>query len=146
MRISDSIEMGARYWGEELNSCTITTPQGSVQTLSVPVYGSRRVQPYREIRICYMHAWQRQHWASLYSAYGKKPYWEYYADYIRPLYEWQPEYLYELNERTEYIIRCLIDNVMPAATGRTEKPLPAGRYLDLLMEKGPETQLEAPKD
>lgn len=149
----------ALYWGEELNRCSITTPKGEQQVLTVPIYGARRQQPYREIRICNMHAWQRQHWAALYSAYGKKPYWEYYCDYIRPLYHTEYEYLYQLNEQTEYILRCLINNVMPA-TAPCNMPLApnavsaerielgeavtpekglCSHILDHIMEYGPET-------
>lgn len=138
----------AHYWGDELNRCTITTPKGEKQLLSVPIYGSRKQQAYRDIRICYMHAWQHQHWAALYSAYGKTPYWEYYADYIKPIYEEKPEYLWQLNERTEYILACLINNTPPSGPfppPQAEYPFPKTHaerakgkgILDLLMEYGP---------
>ena len=130
------------YWGGERNSCTITTPKGEKQVLTVPVYGSRKVQPVENIRICYMHAWQRQHWATLYSAYGKTPYWQYYADYIRPIYEKQPEFLVDLNNETNYILRCLIRNECPEAEAKTVEVLQVPGILDLLFEYGPETALK----
>lgn len=143
------------YWGGELNRCTITTKNGPM-LLSVPIYDSRKQQEVQDIRICYMHAWQRQHWAAIYSAYGKTPYFEYYADYIRPIYEKQPEWLVDLNDETAYILSCLIHNNSPYPALQPPFPPPLtllGRdngkdevkaiiqpnILDLLMEFGPVT-------
>ena len=106
--------------------------------LSVPIYDSRKQQEVQDIRICYMHAWQRQHWAAIYSAYGKTPYFEYYADYIRPIYEKQPEWLIDLNDETAYILSSLVHNQQPVAPQPIE-PIIRPNILDLLMEFGPET-------
>lgn len=125
------------YWGGELNRCTITTKNGPM-LLSVPIYDSRKQQEVQDIRICYMHAWQRQHWAAIYSAYGKTPYFEYYADYIRPLYERQPKWLVDLNDETAYILSSLVHNQQPVAPQPVE-PIIRPNILDLLMEYGPET-------
>lgn len=137
------------YWGGELNRCTITTKNGPM-LLSVPIQDAHKVkckmqsaeckveELVQDIRICYMHAWQRQHWAAIYSAYGKTPYFEYYADYIRPIYEKQPEWLVDLNDETAYILRCLIQNQRPQAV-QPVVPIIHPNILDVLMEYGPET-------
>lgn len=125
------------YWGGERNRCIITTPQGPL-TLSVPVYDSRKIQPIEDIRICYMHSWQHQHWSALYSAYGKTPYFDYYADYIRPVYEKQPKYLMDLNSETAYILECLLHNRRPAAEIELVEGIHHPHMLDLLFEYGPE--------
>lgn len=125
------------YWGGELNRCTITTKNGPM-LLSVPIYHSRKQQPVQDIEICYMHAWQRQHWTAIFSAYGKTPYFEYYADYIRPLYERQPKWLVDLNDETAYILSSLVHNQQPVAP-QTVEPIIRPNILDLLMEFGPET-------
>lgn len=125
------------YWGGELNRCTITTKNGPMM-LSVPIYHSRKQQPIEDIEICYMHAWQRQHWTAIFSAYGKTPYFEYYADYIRPLYERQPKWLVDLNDETAYILSSLVHNQQPAVPQPVE-PIIRPNILDLLMEHGPET-------
>lgn len=128
------------YWGGELNRCEITTPNG-VMRLSVPIYDSRRQQPVQDIRICYMHSWQRQHWSALFSAYGKTPYFDYYADYIRPLYEKQPTWLIDLNDETATILQALLSNCRPEELLTPAQPICHPRLLDLLMEYGPEARL-----
>lgn len=125
------------YWGDELNRVTISTPNGPLR-LSVPLYDARKKQPVEDIRICYMHSWQRQHWTAIFSAYGKTPYFEYYADYIRPIYEKQPTYLVDLNNETNYVLRCLISNTRPEAVARIVEAIHQPGILDLLFEKGPE--------
>lgn len=128
------------YWGDELNRVTITTPNGPLR-LSVPLYDSRKQQPIEDMRICYMHAWQRQHWAALFSAYGKQPYWEYYADYIHALYEKQPTYLMDLNQETAYILRSLISNTPPGKEVQLVEAIHQPGILDELFALGPEVKL-----
>lgn len=125
------------YWGGERNRCEITTPNG-VQQLSVPVYDSRKAQPVEDIRICYMHSWQRQHWSALFSAYGKTPYFDYYADYIHALYEKQPTFLVDLNNETAYILYSLFHNERPDAYHEDFVPICQPNALDLLFNNGPE--------
>lgn len=128
------------YWGDELNRVTISTPNGPLR-LSVPLYDDRKKQPLEDVRICYMHSWQRQHWTALFSAYGKTPYFEYYADYIRPIYEKQPVFLVDLNNETNYVLRCLIANTRPEAVVHVVEAIHQPGILDLLFEKGPEISL-----
>ncbi len=135
------------YWGGERNRCTITTPNG-LQVLSVPVYDSRKQQPIDDVRICYMHSWQRQHWSAIFSAYGKTPYFDYYADYIRPIYQVKHEFLVDLNNKTAYVLSCLLHNERPNLLNREKltDDLWANRgqtfchphLLDILFEYGPE--------
>lgn len=128
------------YWGDELNRVTISTPNGPLR-LSVPLYDARKKQPLEDVRICYMHSWQRQHWTAIFSAYGKTPYFEYYADYIRPIYEKQPVFLVDLNNETNYVLHCLIRNTRPEAVAQAVEAIHQTGILDLLFEKGPEISL-----
>lgn len=136
------------YWGGELNRCTITTKNGPM-LLSVPIRDSRKMlrglengsQRIEDIEICFMHAWQRQHWTAIFSAYGKTPYFDYYADYIRPIFEKQPKWLADLNNETNYILRCLLENRQPGPETERVEALHKPGILDLLFEYGPEAQL-----
>ena len=44
--------------------------------------------------------WQKIHWRSIESAYRCSPYFEFYEDAIRPLYEKEYKYLTDLNQAT----------------------------------------------
>ncbi|MCI5080913.1 MAG: WbqC family protein [Saprospiraceae bacterium] len=67
--------------------------------LSIPLQkGKNEQQGIQEVRIAYHEPWQQQHWASIQSAYGNAPFYEFYADAFEPLYQQQFEYLFEWNK------------------------------------------------
>lgn len=81
------------------NRCVIATTQG-VQTLTVPV--ERTDSPsgktlMRDVRISDHGNWRHLHWNALLSAYGESPFFEYYADDIRPFFERRWTFLFDFN-------------------------------------------------
>lgn len=69
-----------------------------LQRLSIPlVKGKNAQQNIRDTKISWHENWMKQHWQSIASAYGKSPYFEYYMDDIRPLYETKPTFLFDFN-------------------------------------------------
>ncbi|MBF9252115.1 WbqC family protein [Pontibacter sp. 172403-2] len=98
---SDSLLLEARenYIKQSYrNRCHILTAQG-VQALSVPILrgGSRHKTRITEIEIDYSQKWCNVHWRTLQAAYGRAPYFEFYSDYIRAVYDRQPKFLFDLN-------------------------------------------------
>ena len=82
------------------NRCIIATPNG-IQPLTVPIEkpegGRRDKTSTRNVRISDHGQWRRIHWNALCSSYGESPFFEYYADDIRPFFEQQWEYLFDFN-------------------------------------------------
>lgn len=72
------------------NRCVIATANGPL-ALTVPV------ERNGELRVSEHGNWRHQHWNALVSAYGDSPFFEYYADDIRPFFEKKWEYLYDFN-------------------------------------------------
>lgn len=75
----------------ERTRCRIATANG-VQTLSVPVSYDHSRLSHNEVTTADMtisdHGnWRHQHWNALASAYGESPFFDYYADDIRPFFE-----------------------------------------------------------
>ncbi len=73
------------------NHCTIMAANGLLK-LSIPVsrpQGSKTKTG--DVRISSHEEWQARHWRSIASAYGKSPFFLYYEDLFRPLYENQPD-------------------------------------------------------
>ena len=90
------------------NRCYIATPQGP-QALALPVeraLGSHT--PMRDLRLSDHGNWPRQHWNALVSAYENSPYFEYYADDFRPLYEKPAPYLVDFNEALRQTVCSLL--------------------------------------
>ncbi|MFN0175989.1 MAG: WbqC family protein [Saprospiraceae bacterium] len=83
--------------GSLRNRCHIAGPNGP-QRLSIPlIKGKHQQTPIREVRISYEEPWQRQHWRTIQTVYGSAPYFEHYADHLRPFYERKWEFLFDYN-------------------------------------------------
>jgi hypothetical protein len=80
------------------NRCHVLTAQG-VQSLSIPVVrgNSKDKTLITDIEIDYSQKWDKVHWRTIQAAYGRAPYFEFYSDYIKDVYDRQPKYLFDLN-------------------------------------------------
>lgn len=82
------------------NRMYIYSPNG-VQLLNIPVKHSiDRHQKYRDVRIENDFGWQKNHFKSLEAAYRTSPFFEYFEDDFRPLFEKKHEFLMDLNLET----------------------------------------------
>ena len=95
------------------NRCVIATANGT-QALTVPVESDKREvisdkQAVKDVRISDHNQWRRVHWNALQSAYSESPFFEYYADDLRPFFEKKYEFLIDFNENIRQKICELID-------------------------------------
>lgn len=90
------------------NRCRIAGPNG-VQTLTIPLEkGKHQAKPIQEVKISYQRNWWREHEQSIRTAYGRAPYFEFYAEEIFQIGQRKPTYLWELNtELLQTILRLL---------------------------------------
>ena len=83
--------------GSYRNRCTIVGANGPL-LLSIPLLKGKHEQlPITEVRISDHTDWQRQHWQTIRSAYGRAPYFEFYADELEPLFRKPALFLFEWN-------------------------------------------------
>lgn len=77
----------------------IATANGLL-TLSIPVEGGRNQRAlYRDIRVDNSADWQTRHWRSIFSAYGKSPWFFQYADSLEDVYRHRDPFLVDWNFR-----------------------------------------------
>ena len=88
------------------NRCVIATANG-LQALTVPV--EHNSQLVKDLRISDHNQWRRVHWNALQSAYSESPFFDYYADDIRPFFEKKYEFLIDFNESIRQTICDLLD-------------------------------------
>lgn len=131
------------------NRSVIIDPRGEQIVLSVPVKKVEHKQLTRDIEISYQAKWQHQHWNAILSAYKRTPYFDYYQDFIRPLYEKETRWLIDFNDQTFSIVHALLQNEMPGRNYAPERTTDwAGQdlesvwgdgisILDALFRKGP---------
>lgn len=79
------------------NRMYIYSPNG-IQLLNIPVKHSKdKHQKYKNVRIENDFGWQKNHFKSLEAAYRTSPFFEYFEDDFRPLFEKKHEFLMDLN-------------------------------------------------
>jgi hypothetical protein len=75
----------------------IYSPNG-IQLLNVPIkHSNEKHQKYKDVRIENDFAWQKNHFKSLEAAYRTSPFFEYFEDDFRPIFEKKHDFLMELN-------------------------------------------------
>ncbi|TAM97301.1 MAG: hypothetical protein EPN39_11615 [Chitinophagaceae bacterium] len=66
--------------------------------LSVPLLHARKEKmPLKDLKICNRDRWQLLHWRTLTSAYRRSPWFEFYEEELRSLYDKKFEYLKDWN-------------------------------------------------
>lgn len=91
------------------NRCIIAAADGP-QTLSIPVeHGKGEHQAMRDVRISNHGSWRHLHWNAIVAAYGETPFFDYYADDIRPFYEREWTFLFDFDLETTLTACRLLD-------------------------------------
>jgi hypothetical protein len=108
------------------NRCYIKGPH-RVETLIIPVTSKHGKPLITEVEIDYHQKWLNNHWRTIQSAYGKAPFFEYYAPDLHDIFFKKPRFLYDLN--LQFMTLCLKWLKKEAKIRETsiyEKTAPAG--------------------
>lgn len=102
-----------------------------IQMLNIPIKHSKTdYQKYKDIQIEDAFGWQKQHFKSLEAAYRTSPYFEYFEDDIRPIFELKQVFLLDMNLKIHEILTdCLGIKLEYAKSEEYFKELP-GNYKD----------------
>lgn len=79
------------------NRCRILSSNGPLDLVVPTRRKCRSRTPIKDLRIVYDAPWPSLHWRSISSAYRTAPYFEFFEDRFRPLYEKRFEFLIDLN-------------------------------------------------
>jgi hypothetical protein len=124
-------------------------------TLNIPVkHTQKNRQDYKDVKIANHEKWQDQHWKSIQSAYRTSPFFEFYEDDFRPLFNSGKDNLFEFNmECIEVICNCIdleieynftssfdkdpinIKDLRHLVEAKKEAPLLIGNYFQVFSEK-----------
>ena len=107
------------------NRCYIYAANGKLQ-LSIPViYSQKNRQKYSEVKIANDYKWQDNHWKTLESAYRTSPFFEFYADELKPLFTEKFETILNFNMKClEVVCECLQLEISLSKTKIFEKETP----------------------
>lgn len=123
---SKNVLLESQEWFEKRsfrNRCSILTANG-VLDLSVPVHGSNKKVLTKEIKIDMHEKWVKNHWRAIQSAYGKSPFFDYYAEDFKAVLHSDVQSLFDLNLKLLTIcLRYLqIDTNITLTTVYEKKP------------------------
>lgn len=126
------------------NRMYIYSPNG-IQLLNVPIKHSiDKHQKYKDVRIENDFGWQKNHFKSLEAAYRTSPFFEYFEDDFRPLFEKKQEFLMDLNLELFELINSSL-GIKIEAKKTTEYFHDVTKYIDfrsLVNGKKDTTQIE----
>jgi hypothetical protein len=90
------------------NRMYIYSPNG-IQLLNIPIKHTKTThQKTKDVRLETAFDWQKQHFKSLDAAYRSSPFFEYFEDDMRPIFEKKHEFLMDLNlESMSVVSKCL---------------------------------------
>jgi hypothetical protein len=104
-------EVHDNYQKQTFRNRTYISNDRGKHILSIPIIHANRAngrQKYKDVLIDNSYPWQRQHWRTLETAYRASPFFEFYEDEIKALYNQPYEKLLDYNLKTiETIFECL---------------------------------------
>lgn len=101
------IETGENYQKGSYRNRTNIIGGNGLQRLSIPLLsGKNEQQNILDVKIAWHDRWPSTHWKSIQSAYGKAPFYEFYADELAPLFEEKIDSLFDFNYK---LLETLID-------------------------------------
>ncbi|AMC12083.1 hypothetical protein Lupro_12795 [Lutibacter profundi] len=111
------------------NRCYIYTANGK-HSLNIPIQHSRGIkQKTKDIKIDYKDDWQKLHLKTLKTAYSSSPFFEFYIDDLRPIFEKRIPFLLDLNLKCHEFIMDALQLEIP--TSKTTEFLKETEYLDI---------------
>lgn len=143
-----TVDVGEHYVKRSYrNKCSILSANG-VMALTVPLSRASSDDAdlthaaMKDLKVSYDDNWRHVHWQSLVSAYNMSPFFEYYEDDIKPLFERKFDYLVDLNAEAMDIVNRLL--MMDDVTiNVSETYIPAQTVeLDLRNQITPKTHLD----
>lgn len=86
------------------NRCHLLSSQ-QIEILTVPLQGANKKIKTKDIKIDNNQNWNKKHWRSIQTCYGKSPFFEFFADEFKGIYEKDYIFLWDLN--LELLTICL---------------------------------------
>jgi hypothetical protein len=108
------------------NRCLLAGPNGLL-SLSVPLEKGRNQRTLiQDVRISYKDNWRLIHWRSIHDAYRKSPFFDWYMDDIKSLFDKKPEFLFDWNlQWLEWLIKQSGQKISIGFTDGFEEAYPA---------------------
>ncbi len=96
-------EVNQNFQKQTYKNRTYILGSNKVVSLNVPLsYSNRTI--FKDVRIDYSQRWIKDHWGAVYSSYGKAPYFEFFAQDFKKIWEQKHEFLLDMNMK--FLMLC----------------------------------------
>lgn len=99
------VEVNENYTKQTYRNRSYILTANKVQMLSIPVSKDEEKTKLKDIRVSYSQRWQNNHWRAIRSAYGKSPFFDFFADYFHDILYSKYKFLVDLN--LDLLTKCL---------------------------------------
>mgnify|MGYP001177625312 CR=1 FL=1 len=110
------------------NRCYISGSNGKLR-LTIPKQKINDTKSISSVEICYIENWQKNHWNAISSSYNSSPFFTYYKDDFKILFQKKEKYLIDLNNKAQNIILKILQN--DNTVKQTKKYEKIGSFIDL---------------
>jgi hypothetical protein len=126
------LEVCEHYTKQSYRNRCYVRGANQVERLTVPVVSNSGLKvPIKAVKIDYGQRWQAIHWRTIEAAYGKAPYFLYYADLIKSVLEKKQTYLFDLNEELLQVLLKIMQIKVNIVYTESYKTAYEGNFLDL---------------
>lgn len=128
------------------NRCMVAGSNGVVN-LSVPLEkGRSQKELMKDVRISHSSNWQAQHWRTIESCYSRAPFFEFYRDGVRSLFEKKEVFLLDLNLKILEWLKKALKSTSAVSVTETYQKLYPESVTDLRNNILPKNYLEGYDD
>lgn len=114
------IEQHDHYIKQTYRNRTVIATENGPLSLTIPILRTgKEKRPMRDLKISDHDRWAQMHWRAIVSAYDNSPYFMYYEEYFKPLYEHPTTYLLDFNHQLLETV-CSLLNIKTEITYTTE--------------------------
>lgn len=127
------------YQKQTYRNRTIIYGANGALNLNLPIVHTKKEgrQLYKDVQIAHQFNTLNNHWKSLEAAYRTSPYFEFYEDELRSLFEGKPKFLFDFNYKTiEFIFEALQLEIEHSKTESYQlEPIEVLDYRNLVIAK-----------
>lgn len=118
------LESNEHYAKQSYRNRAYILGSNKIEMLIIPVLEANKKTSIKEVKIDYSQRWQINHWRAIKTAYGKSPFFEFYADYFWAVFEKKYDNLWDLNYNMLTICLKLlkINKTISQTTGYEKSP------------------------
>ncbi len=101
-------EIHENFQKQTYRNRTYILGSNKVLSLNIPLsYSNRTI--IKDVKVDYTQRWVKDHWGAIYSSYGKAPFFEFFAQEFKKIWEQRNEYLLDINMKFLSLCFKLLD-------------------------------------